>query len=315
MELKSYMETMRLTEAEARAHLESIRWPSGPACVHCGSVDVYRMEGKSTRPGLFKCRDCRRPFSVMVGTIFEDSHIPLAKWVAAFHIVCASKKGVSALQLQRMLDLGSYRSAWHMAHRIRHAMASEPLASMLSGIVEADETYVGGKPRHRGPHNKKHSGHGTKKTPVAALVQREGDVRTRAMKKVTGKNVREMIDANVDKSRSTLMTDESLLYKSVGKEFAGGHGWTKHALREDLKPGGIHSNTVESFFGIVKRSIMGSYHHVSCQHLPRYLSEREFMWNQRRANDAERTVAALQATEGKRLSYRGLKAAKVAKPA
>src|SRR5262249_47134048 len=135
----------RLTEDEAREFIERVRWPDGPVCVHCGSVVVYKLGGKSTRPGLFKCRDCKGQFTVRVGTVFEDSHIPLHKWVLALHLMCSSKKGISAKQLQRNLGLASYQSAWQMAHRIRHMM-SNPRAGLLTGGVEVDETYVGGKP-------------------------------------------------------------------------------------------------------------------------------------------------------------------------
>lgn len=143
------VEIGRWSEEQAREYLEAVRWPSGAACPRCGDTAVTLLQGKSTRPGVYKCRGCRKPFTVTVGTIFEDSHIPLAKWVLAFHLICSSKKGISALQLQRMLGLGSYRSAWHMAHRIRHAMTHGPLAQLLklSGIVEVDDTYIGGKPR------------------------------------------------------------------------------------------------------------------------------------------------------------------------
>jgi transposase-like protein len=169
-------EVSKLTEDEARATLESIMWRDGPVCPHCGSVgNATKLEGKKHRVGVFQCGDCRGQFSVTVGTILEQSHLPIRTWLMAFAIMCSSKKGVSALQLQRQLGLGSYRSAWHMAHRIRHAMSQEPLAGMLSGIIEADETYVGGKPRHgTGVHKR---GRGTKKAPVMALVERGGEAR------------------------------------------------------------------------------------------------------------------------------------------
>ncbi len=162
-----------LTENEAREHLESLLWPTGSVCPHCGGKDVYRLAGKGVRPGLLHCRKCREQFTVTVGTIFEDSHLPLATWVRAFHLMATSKKGISALQLQRNLGLGSYRTAWHLAHRIRLAMKCEPFAQALQGDVEVDETYVGGKPRPGTGYHKR--GRGTKKTPVVALVQRDGN--------------------------------------------------------------------------------------------------------------------------------------------
>jgi transposase-like protein len=160
-----------MTEDEARSTFERIRWPNGPICHHCGSTEVTKLQGKAHRVGLYKCRGCRAQFSSTTGTILEQSHLPLRTWLMAFAVLCSSKKGVSALQLQRQLGLGSYRTAWHLCHRIRHAMSQEPLAGLLGaggGIVEVDETYIGGKPRKgTGPHKQ---GRGTKKTPVVALV-------------------------------------------------------------------------------------------------------------------------------------------------
>src|SRR5580704_8870744 len=164
-----------LTEAEARQHIEKLLWPDGqPVCRHCGSVNAYRMEGATCRPGLCRCRDCKKQFTVTVGTIFEDSHIPLSKWVRAIHLITTSKKGISSLQLMRNLGLGSYQSAWFMSHRIRLAMKSGPQAGLLKGTVEVDETYVGGKPRRK--HDEpKVVGRGTNKTPVVVLVERNGN--------------------------------------------------------------------------------------------------------------------------------------------
>jgi transposase-like protein len=169
-------EVSKLTEDEARARLEGIMWPSGPVCPHCKEVNrAGRLSGKKHRPGLYQCNNpnCRLQFSVTVGTILEQSHLPIRTWLMAFAIMCSSKKGVSALQLQRQLGIGSYRSAWHMAHRIRFAMSQEPLAKLLRGVIEADETYVGGKPRKRNGQPAKR-GRGTSKTPVMVLVERGG---------------------------------------------------------------------------------------------------------------------------------------------
>jgi len=184
-----------LTEAEARDTFERVRWPNGPTCHRCGSVEVTKLAGDAHRVGLYKCRGCNEQFSSTTGTILEQSHLPIRTWLMAFAILCSAKKGVSALQLQRQLELGSYRTAWHMCHRIRHAMSQEPLAGLLGaggGTVEVDETYVGGKPRHRqglapGP---KHSrrGRGTKKTPVVALVERGGRARSWPVKSVLIRN-------------------------------------------------------------------------------------------------------------------------------
>ena len=175
-----YIDYTDLSEEEARGYLEGLRWPNGPVCLFCGNKNIARLNGQKHRKGVLKCRDCRKQFTVTVNTIFHGSHIPLRKWVRAFHLVCSSKKGISALQLQRMLGLRSYKSAWHMAHRIRHAMRQEPLKTKLNGTIEADETYVGA----RGKKGSK-QGRGTTKTPVVALVQRDGPVRAFVVERVT----------------------------------------------------------------------------------------------------------------------------------
>jgi transposase-like protein len=307
MEPKSHLEVARLTEEEARAYLESIRWPTGAACPRCGSVEVTKLQGRSTRPGVYKCRGCRKPFTVTVGTIFEDSHIPLSKWVLAFHMMCSSKKGVSALQLQRTLALGSYKSAWHMAHRIRHAMRSEPLAAMLklSGIVEVDETFVGGKPR-KGV-SRMERGWVTKKEPVVVLVERDGEARAMSRARLTGqgKGLRDAVRENVERS-ARVMTDDGMNMKWIGREFAS-HETTNHLAGEYAR-GDVHSNTAESFFALVKRSVHGIHHHISKRHMDRYLAERCFVWNGRKVSDSERTLRALQGAEGKRLLYEAAKA-------
>src|SRR5947208_10969907 len=174
-----------LTEDEARETIERILWPNGPVCAHCGAVEnVTRLQGQAHRPGVFQCNNCHEQFTVTVGTIFEDSHLPLRKWLMAFALLCSAKKGISALQLQRELDLGSYRTAWFMCHRIREAMKREPLAGLLRGQVEGDETYIGGKPRPKAGEPKAKPGRGTKKTPVVALVERGGRVRVRKLEHV-----------------------------------------------------------------------------------------------------------------------------------
>lgn len=293
-----------MTEDQARAHIEKLLWPNGePICRHCGSTNAYRMQGKSCRPGLCRCRDCKKQFTVTVGTIFEDSHIPLRIWVRAFHLMCSSKKGISALQLQRNLGLGSYRTAWHMAHRIRLAMQCEPLAGKLCGVVESDEAYVGGKPRKRngigGTHKR---GSGTDKTPVHTLVERNGRKRTRVVANVTTANLRENINALADKS-GTLMTDENKSYRTIGREFKGGHKTVEHGIYEYAKKDGSHINTAESSHALIKRGVYGVYHRVSKEHLQRYLDEFDFRWDHRKTSDVERTTAALKQVEGKRLMY------------
>lgn len=289
-----------MTEDQAREHLERVMWPNGPVCPHCGATgNIVRIGGESARPGLLRCKDCRKQFTVTVNTIFADSHIPIRKWLMAFAIMCASKKGVSALQLQRQLSLGSYGTAWHMAHRIRHAMAKEPLFSFLRGVVEVDETYVGGKAR-KGPDNAQTAR--AKKTPVVALVERGGRVRAHAVERVTAANLKGAIRHNVDR-RATIMTDDFVSYHGIGKEFAGGHHVVQHTKGEYAR-GTAHTNTVESYFALLKRGVIGSFHHVSKQHLNRYCDEFSFRWDRRAMTDGERTVEALRMSEGRRLMYR-----------
>jgi transposase-like protein len=288
------------TEEQAREHLESLFWPSGPVCPHCEGKDVYRLTGPGVRAGVRQCRGCTRQFTVTVGTIFEDSHIPLATWIRAFHLMATSKKGISALQLQRNLGLGSYRTAWHMAHRIRLAMKCEPFAGALRGEVEVDETYVGGKPRPgTGPHKR---GRGTEKTPVVALVQRQGGVRTRVVERVTAKTLQGAIREAVGKP-SVIVTDEFPAYRGIGRHYDDGHFVVNHGLREYVN-GPIHTNTAESFFALLKRGVHGTFHHVSKKHLRRYCDEFGFRWDNRKVTDTERTATALKQSKGKRLPYR-----------
>jgi transposase-like protein len=220
----------------------------------------------------------------------------------AFALLCSAKKGISALQLQRELDLGSYRTAWHLAMRIRHAMSREPLAGLLKGTVEVDETYVGGKPRPEAGAPKSKRGRGTKKTPVVALVERNGRVRARKVERVDGVTLKAAIRENVDRS-SRIMTDEWAAYRGIGSEFAGGHEVVTHSAGEYAR-GDATTNTAESFFALLKRGVMGSFHSISKQHLDRYCDEFSFRWDYRRINDSDRTAIAIRQAEGKRLSYR-----------
>ncbi len=288
-------ELTRLTEEQSREYLESIRWPEGPVCPHCQGKAVTKLEGKSTSPGYYKCKTptCRKKFSVTVGTIFERSHIKLRDWLLAFHLMVSSKKGASAHQIHRSVGV-TYKSAWFMCHRIRHAM--EQGSGFLKGTVEADETYVGGKPR-RGQAIR---GRGTKKTPVAALVQRGGEVRAKVVERVTTKNLRAHAQQHVDPA-SILMTDEFKAYPPIGRDFAG-HGVVNHSTGEYVS-GDCHVNTAESFFALLKRGHYGTFHHFSKQHLQRYVNEFQFRWNNRKVNDGERREAALRGAEGKRLTY------------
>jgi transposase-like protein len=304
-------EISSLSEDQARDYFEQIRWPNGRVCPHCGSVESTKLQGKAHRVGLYKCSGCAGQFTATIGTILEDSHLPIRTWLMAFSILCSAKKGVSALQLQRQLGLGSYKSAWHLAHRIRHAMAREPLKGLLGaggGTVEVDETYVGGKPRKPtgapipGDRSRRRRGRGTPKTPVVALVERDGRARAHVILDVTAPTLKETVRAHVDPS-ARLMTDELRSYSGLGKEFAGGHEVVNHSAGEYAR-GDATTNTVEGFFGLFKRGVMGSFHHISEKHMNRYLNEFSFRWDLRKVSDGERTVEAIKASEGKRLMYR-----------
>src|SRR3990167_287936 len=293
----------RMTEDEARAKREATRWPNGTICPKCGSVgESYRMRsevGSSTRKGLWRCLACKGQFTATVGTIFEDSHIPLSKWLMAIHLLCASKKGMSAHQLHRMLGI-TYKSAWFMAHRIRYAMTQPPLVDKLRGIVEADETFVGGKPSNRHVGKREPA---PPKIPVLALVERDGKVRSMAVRNVTGATLKNAVRKHVSRD-ARIMTDGHASYRGLDKEFAG-HEAVNHEANEYVR-GDVHSNTVESYFALLKRGIIGTYHHVSGQHLPSYLAEFDQRWNTRKLGDAERATVAMQGVSGKRLTYRPL---------
>jgi transposase-like protein len=291
-------------ESKARAHFERLRWPHGPVCPHCGSIDsATELKGKSTRPGVYKCRECRKPFSATIGTLYERSHIPLHKWLLATHLMCASKKGMSAHQLYRMLGFGSYRTAWFMAHRIREGMrelhpgSSGPLGG-ANKVVEVDESYVGGKARNA-------KGRVPPKEAVVTLVEREGRAHSHHVPEVTAKTLKPILKAQLE-GRSYVMTDESTIYPPITKEF-GGHGTVNHSIEEYVRGGFWHTNTVESYFALLKRGIIGTYHHVSARHLKRYLGEFDFRHNERSAlgvDDARRAHKALLGIVGKRLTYR-----------
>jgi transposase-like protein len=261
-------------EAKATAHMEADRWPDGATCPHCGSTAVHKMAGK-TQAGMFLCNDCRDKFTVRTGTVFERSHIPLHKWLLALHIMAASKKSVSALQLQRMLGLGSYRTAWFMCHRCREAM--KPIKPGPIGgenkVVEADETFIGGKKKNRAFAKKE-----PKKHTVLALVDRDGESRSFHIADVTAKTLREKI-VTAASGKSYLATDELASYEPIGKEFSG-HGTVNHSKDEYVRLGGfLHVNTAECRFSLMKRTVFGAHHSISEAHLPRYLVEWDFKWN------------------------------------
>ncbi len=287
-------------EAKARQWLESHLWPDGPVCGHCGTVN--NATPLANRLGLYQCnsKGCRKQFTVTVGTLFERSKIPLNKWLLAAFLICASKKGMSTHQLHRMIVV-SYKSTWFMMHRLREAMREGKMPGGLGGankVVEADETYVGGKARNR-------KGKVPPKEAAFALVERKGKVRSFHVPAVNAKTLRPILVTQVSR-KSYLMTDDSTVYPTIGREFAG-HGTVNHSIEEYVRGGFWHTNTVENYFSILKRGITGTYHHVSQQHLKRYLAEFDFRYNERSGlgvSDAERAAKALKGIVGKRLTYR-----------
>jgi transposase-like protein len=292
---------------KARQWLEGHLWGDQPVCGYCGSVG--NATAMASRPGQWQCnaKECRKQFTVTVGTLFERSHIPLNKWLLAAFLMCSSKKGISAHQMHRMFGI-TYKSAWFMCHRIREAMRDCKFPGPLGGdgkIIEADETYIGGKEKnkHVGKRNKRNIG-GAGKEAAFALVERGGKVRSFHVPEVSGKTLRPILVAQVSR-KSALMTDEGGQYYHVGKEFDR-HETINHSADEYVR-GDAHTNTIEGYFSILKRGIVGTYHHVSQQHLKRYLAEFDFRYNERAAlgvDDKERAERLLKGIVGKRLTYR-----------
>lgn len=316
-------------EDAAREYLEAMRWLDGAVCPHCGLVgQAYRIVRKEktaeqieamrqakkrvrkTQKGVWKCAGCRKQFTVTVKTIFEDSHIPLHKWLLAIHLLCASKKGMSAHQLWRMLDIGQYKTAWFMAHRIRYAMTGE-VTEKMDGIIEADETYIGGRRRRHqasvvkpGQRAQDRLSPFDNKQAVFSVVQRGGRVHSRHVEKVTADNLRTVLD-DVAHKDAHLMTDTGVLWaKKTGRK----HSLVNHKADEYVRYDEgvmVTTNTVEGYFSLLKRGINGVYHHVGRKHLHRYLSEFDFRYNARKITDGERALEALKGFEGKRLTYKG----------
>jgi transposase-like protein len=291
-------------ETAAIAHLEASRWPDQVSCPHCGSLNVHRMAGQ-TQAGYFLCNDCRDKFTCRTGTVLERSHIPVHKWLFAIHLMSASKKGMSAHQLHRMLGI-TYKSAWFLAHRIREAMI-ETNPSPLGGegkSVQADETYIGNSSKRAKGYKKGHRF----KQQIVALIEPKGKARVVHVKTATADKVRDILVTNAHRS-SELHTDESRLYTEVGKEFAA-HKTVEHGVNQRgyyVGSDGQTTNAVENFFGTFKRGMVGTYHKCEAQHLQRYLTEFEFRFNNRSGlgvNDKMRAGAILKGAEGKRLTYR-----------
>lgn len=291
-------------ETAAVEFLEAQRWGGSPVCPHCTSGAVYKMTdretGERSKRFLWRCNGCKKQFTVRLGTVFEDSKIPLRHWALAFGRACASKKGVSAKQIQRETGL-SYESALFMLHRIRFAMADDSATppKKLTGTIEADETYVGGKPRVRGAELAPRA---DRKVAVFALVERGGDVRAMTIARVDASTLHGALRANVARS-ATLHTDEARSYLGLGTYFEGGHHTVTHSKYEYVR-GNVHTNTIEGFFSLLKRGVYGTYHSVSRQHLHRYVAEFQFRYNTRKLDDGARITLAIRKARGKRLLYR-----------
>jgi len=308
-------------EAAAFEYVESILWPTGPECPHCGNVDRhYTLSGVRSKPsrkhpegierhGLYKCAACRGQFTVRIGTIFEESHLPLHKWLQAIHLMCSSKKGISAHQLHRILEI-TYKSAWFLAHRLREAMRLREFAPMGGSgrTVEADETYIG-----RLAGMEKLSGSGAHKNMVLTLVERVGEARSFHIDSATIARVVPIVRQNIA-HESALMTDEAQVYKRVGTEFSM-HGTVVHSAdeygRTEINAAGekikINTNSVEGFYSIFKRGMKGIYQHCAEHHLHRYLAEFDFRYSNRirlGVDDTERATLALKGFKGRRLTYR-----------
>jgi transposase-like protein len=302
------------TDETSREYLEAIRWPKGVVCPHCKNSDgkkIWKIQPnkeKKIRAGLYRCAKCNKEFTCTVGTIFEDSHIPLRKWLVAWYMMATAKKGTSALWIQQNLGLGSYRTAWMMMHKIRHALKDPAVAKQMKGTLECDETYVNALPRKSEKQERPVQGFrkGSEKVPVVALVNRDGGVRAEVMPTVTQKNLRLFIGINADPN-SIMNTDECGMYRPILRGFKR-HDRVNHSNKEYARHNAdgtvSHVNTCESYFSLFKRGIYGSFHHVSKEHLPRYCDEFSFRWKNRTLNSGERFVAGLKQAEGKRLMYR-----------
>jgi len=291
-------------EEAAYAFVEARIWPEGPVCPHCGGVErISKMQGKSTRVGAYKCYQCRKPFTVKIGTIFESSHVKMHLWLQAMYLIAGSKKGISSNQLHRILGV-TLKTAWFMSHRIREAMREGELAPFGSGggSVEVDETYIG-----REPGVEKAKGGVAHKMKVLSLVDRNsGRARSMVVDDTTAATVAPLVEANIV-AEARLLTDQSKIYKQVGSKFAE-HGIVNHQIGEyvSFTNPTVHTNTIEGYFSIFKRGMKGIYQHCSKKHLHRYLAEFDFRYSNRAklgVTDTERADRMLLGAVGKRLTY------------
>jgi len=307
------------TEGDAYRFLEELRWGAQPVCPHCGSVRqpyflTPKNGGRKTRTGtvserrVWKCADCRKQFSVLTGTVFHGTKIPVRKWVFVIFEMCSSKNGVAAREIERKYDL-TPKAAWFMLHRLREAMKRDHIAGLLSGRVVSDETWWGGKPANRHGHDPvKHDGRmgGTDKTPIQSLVSREtGEVRSRAVPNVTGASLGRVLAEEIDPARTHLHTDRNPAYGVVAQRMGiAQHSAVDHARREYVR-GDVTTNHAEGYFSQLKRSLDGTHHHVSRAHLDRYLAEFDYRYSTRKVSDTERMQALLgRQVAGRRLMYR-----------
>jgi transposase-like protein len=282
-------------EDKARELLESLRWPYGAICPHCNASKPYKLKARAdskspSRAGLYKCRTCRKQFTFKVGSIFEDSKIPLSKWCMAIALICSSKKAMSSHQIHRMIGV-TQKTSWFMMHRIRHAFAPVFEAQKLKGNVEMDEVFIGGK--------------NSPKKQVVALIERGGQVRTKIVDRISHRNIGQFMRGNIAKG-SVVNTDSNPRYKTVYlpaiQHQAVNHS-AKEFIREKADGSKVHVNHCESFFSLLKRGVTGAFHHISKEHLHRYCDEFAFRWNTRKLTDGARFESAIGLTVGKRLKY------------
>lgn len=293
-----------VNEKTAVEFLEAQRWGTSPRCPHCESENVYQMKsqnGERNKDYRWRCRGCGQMYSVRTKSVLEETRLPLRVWVYAIWKAASSKKGISALQLSREMEI-THKSALFVLRRLRHGL-NEQDPEKLTGTVEVDEVYLGGRPRYSHVAGR---GRATEKTPVLGMVQRGGDVRFRMTDRVTAHRVGEFIAENADHT-CRIITDQFSTYRALklGEYFEGGHETVNHSKKEYVRAGtDVHSNSIEGVFSLIQRGIMGTFHSISPKHLPNYLNEFQFRWNTRKLNDGERVSRVVKALVGKRLEYR-----------